>query len=133
LPPYTFYPPDTLPEPYDIVWCHFPYIEALDEPAEAEHPVLIKQAFIGAAGPEVDAVYGTSANVAGAKYFSVPENCLARCGFSRRTHFDVSRIMRLPWCEEYFERKGRISPPRWTLPEDAVREFQIHVAYYLNR
>jgi hypothetical protein len=132
LPPLTYYPPETLPAPYDIVWCHFPYVEALDEPAEAEHPVLIKQTFIGEAGPEVDAVYGTSANVRGLEFFEIPDDCRSQCGLSKVTRLDVSRVLRLPWCEEYFEPKGRSSPPTHRMTADAIYEFQVHVAHYQN-
>lgn len=108
-------------------------MEALDEPAEDEHPVLIKQSFEGPSGPEVDAVYGTSADVDGPEFFLIPKVARKACGLWKPTYLDVSRIMRLPWCEEYFPPKGHASPPKRHMPENAIMEFQIHAAYFQNR
>jgi hypothetical protein len=114
-----------------VVWCYFPYDEALNEPADDEHPCLVLETMLDDLDrPFVRLISGTSnPGRTGPQYFRVPELDGRSCGLSKTTMFNLRKVgRRIPWAEEYFRRpEGRHLPP------SMVTEFQTHAAYYQHQ
>lgn len=132
--PFRFFGPDTLPQPFDVVWCRFPYRESPDLPADVSHPALVRQSLIDNEGrPWVRLIYGTSkVERKGSEYFDVPPDAGRQCGLRKPTRFNLDRELRLPWAEEFFETASGLPPRTRALPDATVKDFQIHAAHYQN-
>ena len=130
--PFRYYPKDSLPVAFDVVWCHFPYAEAPDEPAPVQHPTIVRQPLFDEDGnPFVRVIYGTSQEplIRGNEFFTVSTE-LRRSGLSRPTRFCIDRQADVPWAEEYFEPSSSGRPRVARLSSVAIRDFQIQLAYY---
>lgn len=135
LKDFSFYPLSTVPAPYDIVWCRFPYNEKPDFPAPEHHPGLIRQSFADQDGnPWVRVVYGTSVDPfkAGNEYFTVanlPQ--MDMCGLKCATRFCLARHAELPWGPDFFDiHEGRSSPIIGHLSERLQYILQVQVSYW---
>jgi hypothetical protein len=130
--PFRYYPPDSLPVAFDIVWCRYPYDESPDEPGPIQHPTIVRQPLFDEDGnPHVRVIYGTSQEplIRGAEFFTVATD-LRRSGLSKPTRFCIDREARVPWAEEYFDPSISGRPRLARLAPEAIREFQIQVAYF---
>jgi hypothetical protein len=132
---YNYHQFSTLPAPFDIVWCRFPYNENPSEPSDDFHPGLIRQAFADQDGnPWVTVVYGTSVNPfkQGNQYFSVSKvSEMDNCGLKCATRFCLERDAQLPWSQEYFEiLPGQPTPIIGNLSEYGQRLLQMQYPYH---
>jgi hypothetical protein len=106
---YTFHDPDTLPDPFDVVWCKFPHRGDKLRPSNVARPVLVLDSKrLSSEEQEIGVVvvqYGGSYE---AKH--IPQNLLitemdsGALGLHKSTLFrmDLGNRARLMWCEEYF-------------------------------
>lgn len=123
---FRFYKPESLPEPYDVIWCRFPL-----ETGPEFHPCLVLESLVDSEGrPHVRMICGTS-NPArtGREYFPVEAGAALKCGLGKKTMFNLESVRRIPWAEEFFEWVGGGPKPR-RLPAECEREFQVHAAHY---
>jgi hypothetical protein len=106
---YTFHDPDTLPDPFDVVWCKLPHRGSKMRPSDVARPVLVLDAKrMLYEEQEIGVVvvqYGGSFEA-----HHIPKNLLITekdreaLGLHKSTLFrmDVGNRARLMWCEEYF-------------------------------
>lgn len=129
---FRYYPRDSLPVAFDIVFCRFPYDEAPDEPGPIQHPTIVRQPLVDEDGnPHVRVIYGTSQDllIRGHQYF-ILQTDWKRCGLSKPTRFCIDREARLPWAQEFFDEGSSGTPPVARLSPEAIRDFQIQIAYF---
>lgn len=101
------YPPDSLPDPMDVVWCFFPYHEKRGVPATKPHPALVFETSEFLDGRfAVRVAFGTSAKKPrfdDGTHFKVSNyNALHLAGLNRVTTFDLGRVKYLPWTSRWF-------------------------------
>lgn len=94
-----------LPAPGDIVWCHFPYSEALGNPGPKARPALVL-----AVSPEDHAIrvaYGTTQRTnnihAGEFVLDPAEAGFSVSGLAERTKFDLGRSVQVPFDSDWFQ------------------------------
>lgn len=132
---YNFYPFATLPEPFDTVWCLYPYNEKPNEPGPEGHPGLIRQAFADQDGnPWVRVVYGTSVDPFrdGNQYFAIGKvSEIDICGLKCATRFCLERHAELPWSKEFFVTlQGFQTPIIGRLSDYGQRLLQMQISYF---
>lgn len=121
---WSYYPASTLPAPYDIVWCAFPFDLNLDVPGPKMRPALVLQTGLSDPGfcPEARVVYGTSK----LKKEERPRDLFVEnyqdkydAGLYQATRFDLDRMLWLPWAAEWFVSPGPLypSPVMGSLPD----------------
>jgi hypothetical protein len=108
---WTFHDIETLPAPYEIVWCKWPYREDKGQPGKDVRPVLVRASELReyADGTQFGALvvsYGTS------KFTEADSEAdliirqweIGALGLHKPTRFSMAPQHRklLPWCEEYF-------------------------------
>lgn len=126
----TPFPISTLPAPYDIVWCRFPYHDSLGEPGPKARPALVRNVAQTSDGyGEVHLVYGTTHMKHNfRKYDFVVSNAaeMDACGLYRATRFDLDKIAWIPWAEEWFDTlPGYTSPVIGRLTDHGTKLLQI--------
>jgi hypothetical protein len=125
---FRFYEPESLPEPYDVVWCRIPF-----DSGPEFHPCLVLESLVDSEGrPHVLLVPGTSnASKKGKEYYPLDVEVGCKCGLAKNTLFNLEAVGRFPWAAEFFHWQGGKPKPR-PLPGAAVKEFQVHAAHYQN-
>lgn len=108
---WTHYPASTLPAPYDIVWCSFPFGLNFDIPGPKQRPALVLQSGLSDPGfcPEARVIYGTSVlKTRDRPHDFFVQNFQDRydAGLAQATRFDLDRCLWLPWCSEFFISPG---------------------------
>ncbi|ENN7018357.1 type II toxin-antitoxin system PemK/MazF family toxin [Enterobacter ludwigii] len=92
-----------LPAPGDIVWCNYPESEDLGNPGPKPRPGLILNVFT-----DIHAVlitYGTSQKTDKEKVYPgefVIDDQLDTAGLAKPTKFDLNRLQKLPFNEQWF-------------------------------
>jgi hypothetical protein len=117
LPEDTAHSADTLPEPMDVVWCHFPYDERRWAPGPTPHPCLVFETREFRPGEyAVQVVFGTS-NIARAdrdtNFLVSNYGAQILAGLCKETLFDLGRSRRLEWRSRWFTTPD---PKRWSTP-----------------
>lgn len=100
------HPPNTLPDPMDVVWCRFPYDEKPGRPGREPHPGLVFETNEYREGQyAVKVAFGTS-NVQrpNGPHFVVSNfNAMRIAGLNKVTCFDLGRSKWLVWTTDWFE------------------------------
>lgn len=127
-----YYPASTLPAPYDIVWCRFPFLPSV-QPGLYPRPGLVRNVAPFDDGTcDVEVVYGTTKlkfHQRRDDFFITKASEMAACGLDRATRFDLDNILWLPWSSEWFEPLGGAnSPVIGTLTDHAVKMLQLTVS-----
>jgi hypothetical protein len=112
---WTYYPASTLPAPFDVVWCHFPFIENPEQPAPKARPAIVVRTAISDPGfcPEVNVIYGTSVLKMDKRphdFFVTNFQDKDEAGLYQASRFDLDKILWLPWAKEFFVSPGRLYP-----------------------
>ena len=128
------YPVTTAPRAFDITWCNFPYREVPYEPGPKRHPALVlsisvhKHAASGLDYATLQVAYGTSQPQNGRPPYEILHihnyNALMRAGLCRETWFDLERVQRILWAEEYFPPADHGSPILGKLNHDQIIRLQ---------
>ena len=98
----------SLPEPGDIVWCHFPFLPQT-EPGPKPRPALVVTVSTKEDGDTIGVAYGTSQRTnalrAGEFLISKVRHPIAykQAGLALDTKFDLKQIVELPWSDRYFK------------------------------
>lgn len=131
----TFFPPSTLPAPYDLVWCRFPLQEDLGNPGPKPRPAVVLNVAVDqdAGEGEVQLVYGTT----NLKMAQRPRDCFVTnlaemdtCGLNKATRFDLDKVAWVPWAEEWFAiLPGYTSPIIGHLSHHATKLLQIELSH----
>lgn len=109
-------------------------MEAPNEPAEKEHPSLVKQALLDSLGrPHIVAIMGTSNTArSGPEFYAMPDKGRWACDLRRSTSFNLLRELRIPWAAEFYFGSPDTPPGTRRLPEDVIRDFQVFAAHFAN-
>ena len=130
---WTFWPPETLPDQLDVLWCFFPEKWQPEFPAKLPHPSLVQQTGFEEGKPMVRVSFGTS-QLEGKK---PPDHLIIRnvtdmneAGLYRTTAFDLDKTRWLPWCREFFDQRSLeySSPVVGRLSADMRHVLQISIA-----
>lgn len=124
------YPISTLPAPYDIVWCRFPFHPELDKPGPYPRPALVRNAaLMDDDTAEVEVVYGTTKLKLTSRHFDFVVSKASEmdaCGLYRATRFDLDKSIWLPWTTDWFEvRHDYASPIIGSLTQEGIKMLQI--------
>lgn len=135
---FQFRPLSTVPAPYSIVWCRFPYKEAPGQPGIKERPAIVRQAFADDENqPWVNVVYGTSRNtsLSSPGQFVIANLAdMDSCGLHKATRFNLLRCEQLPWSQDFFtELPGYQSPVIGQLTPYLIRLIQIEADFLKQR
>lgn len=102
----TPYAPDTLPDPFDVVWCNFPFHNTPGVPGVTPHPGLVFNVNEYKPGLfSVQIAYGTGTVKHGKRPhdFVVSNwNELHLAGLCKETRFDLDRVKWLMWDSDWF-------------------------------
>lgn len=129
-----FFPPSTLPAPYAIVWCRFPYDKSLGDPGPKPRPgIVLNIALDEESGEgEVQVIYGTTQLKMMQRmndFFVTNVAEMDACGLNKATRFDLDNIAWLPWAEEWFGTlRGHTTPVIGALSPHNVRLLQYDLA-----
>lgn len=132
---FTFFPLSTLPAPYDIVWCRFPFHEDLGNPGPKARPAVVTNVALDedAGEGEVQLIYGTTT----LKFHQRPRDFyvtnmaeMDACGLNKATRFDLDKVAWIPWAEEWFETLPRYdSPIIGHLSHHSTKLLQVELSY----
>lgn len=125
------YAVNTAPDAYDIVSVAFPYRENPGEPGPKLRPGLVLSKSVhteektGTPYATLQIAYGTSASVRNINPLDVFDVhnyvALQKSGLCSDTHFLLSRIQKLMWCEEFFPIVEKFETPvMGKLPHDHI-------------
>lgn len=117
-----WWPQNTLPPQYSIVWCSFPYAELPEQPGPKERPALVFSARYADDPPsgrfEVKVAYGTSVMKSNERPFDFTVSNMGTLNVLRlyqHTRFDLDRVLWLPWAKPFFverdQRGGTFGTP----------------------
>jgi len=132
---FSFFPISTLPAPYDIVWCRFPYDDSLGTPGPKPRPAIVLNVAVDAeAGEgEVQVVYGTTKTKALRRprdFFVTNVSEMDACGLDKATRFDLDKMTWIPWANEWFATLPRYgSPVIGKLTQHGQRLLQIELSH----
>lgn len=132
---FSFFPISTLPAPYDIVWCRFPFHESLGEPGPKPRPAIVLNSAVDAeAGEgEVQLVYGTTQTKFRQRprdFFVTNVSEMDACGLDKATRFDLDKVAWIPWAKEWFAvLPGYSSPVIGHLSSHGQRLLQIELGH----
>ena len=131
----SFFPISTLPAPYDIVWCRFPFHDSLGDPGPKPRPAIVLNIAVDADAGEGDAqlVYGTTRTKVMSRhrdFFVTNVSEMDACGLDKATRFDLDRIAWVPWAEEWYDvLPGYGSPVIGRLTAHGQKLLQIELSH----
>jgi hypothetical protein len=104
MPSWTYFPRASLPKPLDVVWCYFPIVEDVGNPAPKPRPALVRRASARDGKPYVEVAYGTSQTDRRSERALYIANLtdMVEIGLPQATVFDLDRTALVPWAEEWF-------------------------------
>ena len=128
------FPLSTMPVPYEIVWCRFPFAPQLGEPGPYPRPALVRSTAIGVDNVgEVEVVYGTTTLKLDKRFYDLIVSKMSEmdaCGLYRATRFDLDQTVWLPWNTDWFEvRSGFFSPVIGKLTDSMIRWLEVSMSY----
>ncbi|WP_156428407.1 hypothetical protein [Novosphingobium sp. FSW06-99] len=131
----TFFPISTLPAPYDVVWCRFPFDDSLGTPGPKPRPAIVLNiaADVDAGEGEVQLVYGTTKlkTLHRPRDFFVTKLLeMDACGLNKATRFDLDKVAWIPWAGEWFAAlPGYNTPVIGRLTQHGQTLLQIELSY----
>ena len=133
-PNWTFYPAHDAPTALDVVWCRFPFVEDLNNPAPKARPGLVRRVVRKEGQLFVEVSFGTSNR----KKYSDHDLYIANlqdmidAGLPQATVFVLDRTAVIPWAKEWCAKREDGTGPVVGRLNARCREYLRHILSHGN-